>query len=113
MTLELGPATREEFELPHVLQFVGRKPVEDDHVEAGAAVVGEDLDRHDVAHPVDASELAFIVLGQVAGGGAEFVGLKDDQSPLGVLPASEVGHSLLDGSDEAEDEQGDRRPADG
>ncbi len=67
------------------LEAIGRHAAEGDHVEAGAAVVDDDLDRDHLAHAVDLADLRLVVLGQAAGGGAEAVLAVDDQR--GVLGA--------------------------
>jgi len=50
-----------------------------------------------------------IILGQMAGGRAKFIGLKGHQCPLVSLPVLQIVHPLLDTADKAKHKNPDRR----
>ena len=85
MLLEVRPIARQQFKVAGRAQLLRRQSVEDDHVEAGAAIVREDLNRNDLADAVESLDLELVILRQMAGGRTKLVGLEHDERLLRCL----------------------------
>ena len=95
MLFEIGPIAGDKLEVAGRAQLLRRHAVEHDHIEAGPAIVREDLDRNDFAHAVELRDLRFVILRQMARERAKLVGLEQDERLLGLLVALQVVHALL------------------
>ncbi len=79
---EVRPIASLQHEVASRLQLRWRHSVKHNDIQAGSTVVGEDLNRHHLAHWSERGDPPVVVLRQVAGGRTELVRLKHDQRPL-------------------------------
>ena len=77
--IEFAPVPGQQLQIARRSQLLRRHAVEDDHVEARAAVVRKDLDRHHILHARQLGGCAGVVLGQLAAGRTKAILLKHDQ----------------------------------
>jgi hypothetical protein len=104
LTLELIPLALWQRKASSRSQFVWGHALKHNHIQAGSAIVGEDLDRCYVSHAAFFGDDSSIVFGQAAAGRAKAILLKDNQGALRFTILRQSRQTFLNGPDKTEHE---------